>query len=237
MVAYGSGFLIACYFPYYFYRAFKLESIRLYALYGSLLCLFLPYVVFFMMVYPITGRLEMATSYGMIIPFLYSVVVLYKMLNAIRMKIAERSMSPHPYSSMEMVGVYAAVSPWVTMSVFAYLNVPQWLEALVTNLGFLVITILFITKSVKVARLENQKLSLLHRIAPNEEIFEANLLKYDFTAREIEIIRLLRSGCTHQEIADQLFIATGTVARHVQNIHSKAGVRSRLNLIRKLEMP
>jgi len=237
MMAYGSGFLIACFFPYYFYRAFKLESIRFYALYGSLLFLFLPYVVFFIIIYPITGRLELATSYGMILPFVYSVVVLYKMLNAIRIKIAERSVSPHPYSSLEMVSVYAAVSPWVTMSVFAYLNVPQWIEAMVTNLGFLLITILFITKSVKIARLEKEKLALLNRIAPNEEIFEANLLKFDFTVREIEVIRLLRQGYTKEEVGEKLFIATTTVSRHVQNIHYKADVNNRLELMRKLETP
>lgn len=237
MMAYGSGFLIACFFPYYFYRAFKLESIRFYALYGSLLFLFLPYVVFFIIVYPVTGRLEMATSYGMILPFVYSVVVLYKMLNAIRIKIAERSVSSHPYSSLEMVGVYAAVSPWVTMAIFAYLHIDQWIEALVTNLGFLVITVLFITKSVKVVRREQEKLKLLDQLPPNEEVFESNLLKYNFTAREMEIIRLIRIGFSYQEIADKLFIAPTTVSRHVQNIHSKAEVKSRLNLMRTLEKP
>lgn len=237
MLAYGSGFLIACYFPYYFYRAFKLESIRWFALYGSLLFLGLPFVVFFMVVYPLTGELEHATSYGMILPFIYSVLVLYKMLDAIRMKIAQRSVSPHPYSSLEMVGVYAAVSPWMTMAIFAYLHIDQWIEALVTNLGFLVITILFITKSVKRARIEQQKLSMLERPSPNEEIFEANLLKYDFTAREIEIVRLVRLGFSYQEMADKLFIAPTTVSRHIHNIHSKAEVKSRLNLIRKLETP
>jgi len=84
---------------------------------------------------------------------------------------------------------------------------------------------------------EFEKLQLLDRLAPNEEIFEANLLKYGFTHREMEVIRLIRLGYTYDEIADKLFIAPTTVGRHVQNIHSKAEVKSRLALLRKLETP
>ncbi|XHR95547.1 hypothetical protein ACFJIV_02240 [Mucilaginibacter sp. UC70_90] len=47
MVAYGSGFLMAAYFPFYFYKAFELDSLRWHALYGVPLFLFLPYVIFF----------------------------------------------------------------------------------------------------------------------------------------------------------------------------------------------
>ncbi|MEJ5996263.1 helix-turn-helix transcriptional regulator [Pedobacter sp. Du54] len=237
IIAYGSGFLMSAYFPYYFYKAFNLKSMRFQATYGAFLFLILPYVIFFCIVYPIFGELAIPTSYGMIVPFLYAVFLLYMLLDAIRLKIKKRSISNHPYNKTEMIAVYAAVSPWVFMTVFGYFQISQWIEVLVTNLGFLIITVLFITKSVKVARLEQEKLRLLHRIAPNEEIFESNLTKYDFTAREMEVIRLLRSGCSHQEISEQLFISPSTVAKHVQNIHSKAEVKTRLNLIRKLETP
>lgn len=83
IIAYGSGFLMAAYFPYYFYKAFNLRSIRFHAVYGVLLFLILPYVVFFWIVYPMYGDLAVPTSYGMIVPFMYSVVVLYVLLKAI----------------------------------------------------------------------------------------------------------------------------------------------------------
>lgn len=236
IIAYGSGFIMASYFPYYFYRAFNLRSIKFHAKYGVLYFLLLPYVVFFCIVYPITGNLELPTSYGMIVPFVYSIVVLYALLTAIKVKIRKRNVSPYPYSKLEMVAVYTAVSPWVFMTAFAYFHVAQYIEALVTNLGFLVITVLFISKSIKQARMEQEKLRLLDRIAPNEEIFEANLLKYGFTIREIEVIRLLRQGYTKEEVGEKLFIATSTVSRHVQNIHYKADVNNRLELMRRLEM-
>lgn len=236
IIAYGSGFVMASYFPYYFYRAFNLKRLKFHARYGVLLFLMLPYIIFFIIIYPITGNLDHATSYGMIVPFAYSVMVLYAMLDAIRMKIRERSLSSYPYNMLEMVAVYAAVTPWVTMAVFAYLHVAQWIEVLVTNFGFLVITILFISKSIKQARLERERLKLLDRAIPLEEIFEANLLKYNFTSREMEVIRLLRQGYTKDEVGEKLFIATATVSRHVQNIHYKTDVNNRLELMRKLEM-
>lgn len=47
------------------------------------------------------------------------------------------------------------------------------------------------------------------------------------TKREIEILRLMSAGLSNPEIADQLIIATGTVARHTNNIFGKLDVRNR----------
>ncbi|MCL5995459.1 MAG: LuxR C-terminal-related transcriptional regulator [Chloroflexi bacterium] len=51
------------------------------------------------------------------------------------------------------------------------------------------------------------------------------------TEREHEILRLLNAGLPNAEIARQLFIATGTVKRHLNNIYSKLGVESRTQAI------
>jgi DNA-binding NarL/FixJ family response regulator len=45
--------------------------------------------------------------------------------------------------------------------------------------------------------------------------------------REREILRLIASGSSNREIADQLFITEGTVKNHVTNILSKLDVRDR----------
>src|SRR6266704_3650631 len=34
MIAYGTGFLMASYFPFYFYKAFELKALRWHALFG-----------------------------------------------------------------------------------------------------------------------------------------------------------------------------------------------------------
>ena len=47
------------------------------------------------------------------------------------------------------------------------------------------------------------------------------------TAREAEIVHLLREGLTNQEIADRLVISTGTVRAHLERIFEKLDVHTR----------
>jgi DNA-binding NarL/FixJ family response regulator len=47
------------------------------------------------------------------------------------------------------------------------------------------------------------------------------------TAREVEVIRLLASGMSNKEIAEQLFLSPKTVARHLSNIFAKTGSATR----------
>ena len=47
------------------------------------------------------------------------------------------------------------------------------------------------------------------------------------TAREVEVIKLLASGKSNKEIAEELFLAPKTVARHLSNIFAKTGSGSR----------
>lgn len=47
------------------------------------------------------------------------------------------------------------------------------------------------------------------------------------TGRECEVIRLVASGRTNREIADELAISEHTVARHLQNVFVKLGLSSR----------
>jgi LuxR family maltose regulon positive regulatory protein len=47
------------------------------------------------------------------------------------------------------------------------------------------------------------------------------------TERELEILRLVNSGLSNNEIADQLIVTVGTVKKHLNNIFGKLGVSSR----------
>jgi predicted ATPase/DNA-binding CsgD family transcriptional regulator len=49
----------------------------------------------------------------------------------------------------------------------------------------------------------------------------------DLTPREIEVLRLLREGCSNRAIADRLFISDRTAQTHVQHILDKLGVATR----------
>lgn len=50
------------------------------------------------------------------------------------------------------------------------------------------------------------------------------------TEREEEIVRLIASGASNPEIAQQLFLSRKTVERHVSNVLKKVGVRNRAEL-------
>ena len=47
------------------------------------------------------------------------------------------------------------------------------------------------------------------------------------TSREMEVLRLLAAGLSNQEIAQELFLAVGTVKKYSSNIYGKLGVRNR----------
>lgn len=55
--------------------------------------------------------------------------------------------------------------------------------------------------------------------------------KGDLSERELEIIELVATGLTNQEIAKQLMISKRTVDNHVSNIFAKTGARNRVALI------
>jgi LuxR family maltose regulon positive regulatory protein len=51
--------------------------------------------------------------------------------------------------------------------------------------------------------------------------------------RELEVLDLIAAGLSNSEIAERLFIAVGTVKRHINNIYSKLDVHSRTRAIAK----
>ena len=57
------------------------------------------------------------------------------------------------------------------------------------------------------------------------------LLIEPLTAREVEVLKLIKTGCSNQDIADQLFISMPTVKRHISNIYGKLGVTSRTQAV------
>jgi DNA-binding NarL/FixJ family response regulator len=53
------------------------------------------------------------------------------------------------------------------------------------------------------------------------------------SAREIEILEQLSKGLKYNLIADNLFLSTGTVRKHIENIYTKLQVHNKLEAIQK----
>ena len=54
-----------------------------------------------------------------------------------------------------------------------------------------------------------------------------SLKQTGLSEREIEVLRLVATGATNREIAEQLVISEGTVKNHISNILSRLGLRDR----------
>ena len=65
-------------------------------------------------------------------------------------------------------------------------------------------------------------------ISPNPGCGEAT--KYDFSERELEVLRDLTRNLTNEEIAEDLHISPHTVKRHIENILAKTGYKNRIDL-------
>ncbi len=60
---------------------------------------------------------------------------------------------------------------------------------------------------------------------------KAQPLTEPLTDRETEVLRLMASGATNQDIAEKLYIGLGTVKHHVRAIFSKLGARDRVQAV------
>lgn len=67
---------------------------------------------------------------------------------------------------------------------------------------------------------------------PSSDSDEATDNDLQLTKREIEILRLIASEMTNQEIADKLFISPRTVHSHRRNLMQKVGVKNTAGLVR-----
>jgi DNA-binding CsgD family transcriptional regulator len=54
------------------------------------------------------------------------------------------------------------------------------------------------------------------------------------TRREHEVVVLVAEGLTNAEIGVRLWIAAGTVRRHLENVYAKLGVHTRTAAVREL---
>ncbi|MDB5143661.1 MAG: Transcriptional regulator, LuxR family [Mucilaginibacter sp.] len=232
ILANGTAFLMASYFPFYFYKEFELKELRRHVMFGVPLFFLLPYFVFFVLIYTINGHLQTDIRYGVIVPFIYSLFLLWEILCAIRKHYIQKG-DHHFY--IEELALYCAVLPWAAMSFFAWFEVGQLIEAICANIGFLVITVMFFVKSARRARQEYILLNHTNIDGIGPERFQANCLHYGLTKNEILIVQKIYKGMSTMEIAESMFIAGDTVKKHIQHIFRKTSVKNRQALIHKLQ--
>ena len=252
-IAYATGFITPCYFPYYVYNAFALEKMKFHAYKGVILFLVIPYLMF-VILFVASGELDVAKNL-LIVPVLYAIWVILTLIAAVKFKYQNNFKTKG--AKEEVAVLFLSLTPWVGLPVIDYFSFGQAVEATTTNTGFLLLLALQLKQHITLVRTEHQRLieSEEQLLKWNEQLQEEvrkrtqelenlsreerlaqNCKLYSFTTREIEIVILVYKGYSHKQIADMLFIAERTVAKHVQNIFEKAQVSNRLELSRKLDM-
>ncbi|MFT3981195.1 MAG: LuxR C-terminal-related transcriptional regulator [Ferruginibacter sp.] len=252
-IAYATGFITPCYFPFYVYKGFDLKKMWFHAYRGIYFCLVFPCIAF-VIVFAITGNLTDAKSI-LIVPTLYAIWVLYSLVKAIRYKYQEDLNSQQ--SRVEIVVLFLSLSPWVGLPIVAYYDFNQTAEVTITNTGFLMMMTLHLYRNVSRLKFEHKRLieseeklsnyedrlkeeiekyALEKDKMSSEERFSRNSTIYQLTKRETEIARLICTGLTNKAIGDTLFISERTVAKHVQSIFEKVQVSTRMELCQKLDV-
>ena len=76
-------------------------------------------------------------------------------------------------------------------------------------------------------RVEGEEQSLVVRLVAGALFLEEERAAPPLTDREREILELVAAGKTNAEIAEVIWIAPGTVRKHLENVYEKLGVHSR----------
>ena len=154
IIAYATGFIAPCYFPYYVYKAFDLEKMKFHANRGVYLFLIAPYLIF-VFVFAVTNNLEKAKDL-LILPVFYALWVIYSLLKSIRFKY--RNDFTGKDSKEEIAVLILSITPWIGLPVIDYFNLSQALEASITNGGFLLLFALQMKRHIRKIRTEHEKL-------------------------------------------------------------------------------
>jgi signal transduction histidine kinase len=154
IIAYFTGFITPCYFPYYVYKAFGLDKMKFHAYKGVYLFLILPYLIF-IIVYAISGNINTAKNL-LIVPVLYALWAIFALIQAVKNKYKNQ---PNSYESREEISVlFLSMTPWIGLPVIDYFNLGQAGEATFTNTGFLVLLALHLKRHIRDLRREHQRL-------------------------------------------------------------------------------
>lgn len=77
-------------------------------------------------------------------------------------------------------------------------------------------------------------MKIAHKVLEIFSLLKPKKSNYGLTSREKELLQLMTTGMTRQQIADKLFISFHTVTTHLKNIYSKLHVNSKSGAVSKV---
>lgn len=120
----------------------------------------------------------------------------------------------------------------VLVAILKYFEYRYWIRDLSVEVYIGVVAVLFTALGVWAGSklLAGKKQVPAHQPhAPNEEA----LRSLGISGRELDVLQLMASGCSNQEIADKLFISLPTVKSHSSSLFVKLDVSRRTQAVLK----
>jgi len=154
VIAYGTGFITPCYFPYYVYKAFSLDRLKFHSNKGVVIFLILPYIIF-VLTFQQTGSISKSQNI-LVVPVIYAAWVIVSLYNAIHYKY--RHYDKTKQKNQELLILLFSLTPWIGLPIITYFAIGQWAEALITNLGFLLLFCLQVLRSISEIKETHQRL-------------------------------------------------------------------------------
>lgn len=225
VLAYSTGFITPCYFPFYMYRAFELEKMKFHAYVGVFSCLIFPYLLF-VAVFAFTNDLESAKNL-LILPVVYGGWVLVSLWKALQYKYHNDFHTVE--SRIDVAVLFLSLSPWMALPVIDYFNLGQASEASITNIGFLLLLSHQLSQHIKQIRIEHVRL-----IKSEKTLLTWNIrLQHEVNKRtkELRITNEQRANAL-VSLAHEIKTPLTLINNYVEDIMSKSNSGSELAIIK-----
>jgi signal transduction histidine kinase/DNA-binding NarL/FixJ family response regulator len=223
IIAYGTGFITPCYFPYYVYQVFDLKKMKFHAKKGVFVFLFLPYLLF-IFVYRYSGSLETAKNL-LALPVLYAVWIIVSLVKAIKEKYRRNSGGKKNEARL----LFLSIAPWIGLPVVAYFDLDQAVEASITNVGFLLLLFLQVSSHIRGLRLEHVRL----QHAEKRLLHWNNHLQEEVHKRTKELEKIIEQRTdTFVNLAHETKTPLTLINNYLDEYISKNGLTEELSVVR-----
>lgn len=149
----------------------------------------------------------------------------------VRIKGLKPSQRPYALAGLALIVLY---QPLAVLGQFRYFNPAQPLHPMNTGAVFFLLAsgiwLLYACRGE--AKSDGGKRDAVPMV-PDKAFLE----RFGITGRESQVIELLLAGLPYKQLADRLGISVSTVKNHLQNIYSKTGARTKLDLLHRMLEP
>lgn len=129
-------------------------------------------------------------------------------------------------SHRETIDKYLAIAFLIVVPLSLVANYVAAADGLEAKIGFTLPLVIMVLAASKIFD-DVKRLSLF---SSPKEASDQLMLNYSLTKREQEIARLLLTGMSYQQMADELFVSIPTIKTHVSNIYKKCQVNNKMEL-------